>query len=386
MFSSRFPRLQPNALDAVLTRARASGARLLDLTETNPTVVGIDYPAGLLSALADPAVARYAPDPRGSRAAREAVAATWAGAGPGADQIVLTAGTSEAYGLLFRLLCDPGDEVLVPAPSYPLFELLTRFEAVTPVTYALDRAGRWCLDRRSLERALSPASRAVLVVSPNNPTGSMIDRDDLAWLGALCRERQAAIIADEVFAGYPIAPSADAVSCTGASTALTFTLGGLSKSAGLPQIKLAWIAVSGPDDLVAGALERLDLLSDTYLSVSTAAEVAAPSLIERGAVVRERIRERVLRNLASLERQAAAFPAVTVFRPEGGWSVVIRVPAVESEDALVARLVADEGVVVHPGYFFDFAEEAFLVISLLPDPAVFDEAVSRLLPAVRQGR
>ena len=386
MFSSRFPRLQPNALDAVLTRARASGARLLDLTETNPTVVGIEYPSGLLSALADPAVARYAPDPRGSRTARAAVAATWAGSGPDADQVVLTAGTSEAYGLLFRLLCDPGDEVLVPTPSYPLFELLTRFEAVTPVTYALDRAGRWCLDRRSLERACSPATRAVLVVSPNNPTGSMIDRDDLAWLGALCREREAALIADEVFAGYPIAPSADAVSCIGASTALTFTLGGLSKSAGLPQIKLAWIAVSGPDDLVAGALERLDLLSDTYLSVSTAAQVAAPSLIEGGAEVRACIRERVLRNLASLERQAAAFPAVTVFRPEGGWSVVIRVPAVEPEDALVARLIADEGVVVHPGYFFDFAEEAFLVISLLPDPAVFDEAVSRLLPAIRQGR
>jgi alanine-synthesizing transaminase len=383
MFSSRLPaRIEMNAVSRAIARRRAAGATLLDLTQTNPTEVGISYPMEVVSSLADPDARVYTPHPLGMPAARSAVAADVdpSGALVTPAQIALTASTSEAYSLLFKLLCDAGDRVLVPQPSYPLFEMLTRLESVEPCAYRLEHHGTWAIDRSSLERGITPGTRAVLVVSPNNPTGSMMRAADFDWLAALCESRGIAVIADEVFADYRLRPRPDAVRVAGDRRALIFSLGGLSKSAGLPQIKLGWIAVSGPGDRVAAAMERLEVICDTYLSVSTPVQVAAARLIESGRAIRSAIAERISRNLGHLEDRLRSFPGVALLEPEGGWSVVLRVPRTTSEEQLVLRLVDEAGVIAHPGYFFDFAEEAYLVLSLLPQPATFDTGVDRLLP------
>jgi aspartate/methionine/tyrosine aminotransferase len=393
MFSSRLPaRLTPNAVSGDLERLRAAGVPLLDLTETNPTAVGLTYPPHLLAPLADPRALRYRPAPFGEPEARAAVAATlWQGtggrgqeAGISADRLVLTASTSEAYSMLFKLLCDPGDAVLVPRPSYPLFDLLGALDAVRLAPYRLDADAGWAVDRADLERRLSRETRAILIVSPNNPTGSCIRTADRDWLVDLARARGIAIVADEVFADYPLCPRPDAASFAGVDGVLTFTLGGLSKSAGLPQVKLAWIVVSGPDEDVEAALARLEVIADTYLSVSTPVQIAAPRLMAAARVVGDAIRSRITRNFASLAAAVGARPETTVLTPEGGWSAVLRVPALAPEETIVRRLAADAHVIVHPGYFFDFEREAHLVVSLLPPPDVFDEGVARVLAGVTE--
>jgi len=387
MFSSRLPaELAPNALSRAVERARRSGNPILDLTETNPTTVGLPYPADLLDCLADRRSGIYRPDALGMVEARRAIASDYAARGVAVDatRVVLTASTSEAYAILFKLLTDPGDAVLVPQPSYPLFELLTRLDGVDAAAYRLQRADDWAIDRDSVMRAVTSRTRAILVVSPNNPTGSMLRADDRDWLVATAREHDLALVSDEVFADYPISPRPEATSLLGEHRVLTFTLGGLSKSVGLPQVKLAWIVVSGPDALVAHAVDRLGLIADSYLSVSTPVQTAASRLLERGRAVRDAIAIRIRRNLDQLRSVARTQPLVTVLSPEGGWSAVVRVPATETEEALVLRLLDDAGVLVHPGYFFDFPEEAFLVLSLLPPPDVFDEATRRIAATVQR--
>lgn len=384
MFSTRLPgTLDTNAVTAALDRMRAAGTPFIDLTETNPTAAGITYPADLLSVLASPAALTYAPEPLGLPTAREAAAAELSrqGAPLPPEQVVMTASTSEAYSLLFKLLCDPGDAVLIPQPSYPLFEMLSRLDAVATAPYRLTHHDGWSLDRRSIELAVTPRTKAVLVVSPNNPTGSVISADDAAWLDAFAATRDLAVIADEVFLDYAIDPSKTLTSIRG-SRALTFSLGGLSKSAGLPQVKLGWMGVSGPAALVADALARLELIADTYLSVSTPVQVAAADLIGRGATVRDAIRQRVATNLMALRKLAGGNPDVTLLEPEAGWCAVVRVPATEPEEHLVLRLLEREQVLVHPGYFFDFAHEAFLVVSLLPPAKTFASGVARVLDAL----
>lgn len=388
MFSSRLPAaLAPNAITRAVAAFRDRKVAFLDLTETNPTRVGLEYPPGVLRSLSDPAAATYTPESFGLLDARAAIAAEYAASGHPVrpEHVVLTASTSEAYALLFKLLADHGDQVLVPQPSYPLFESLTALESVVATPYHLDYHGGWSIDRDSLLHAANSRTRAVLVVSPNNPTGSMLHAADRDWLAGLCNDREWALIADEVFAEYPLRPARDAVSCLGEARALTFVLGGLSKSAGLPQVKLGWIVASGPDAVVRQALDRLDVICDTYLSVSTPVQVAAPALIAAGREIRDRIRERIATNLATLERVLGSSSSITLMPPEGGWSVALRVPAVESEEALVLRLLHDHQVLVHPGFFFDFAGEAFLVVSLLPEPAVFEKAVGCIVTAVAEG-
>jgi alanine-synthesizing transaminase len=380
MFSSRLPALlAPNRVSRALDAKRRAGAALIDLTETNPTTVGLPYPPDLLAPLADPEGRRYRPDPRGLASARAAVAASAATPVP-PDRIVLASSTSEVYGWLFKLLCDAGTVVLVPRPSYPLFDLLTGLENVEPRPYQLEYHGVWSIDRESLTRALDDRVRAVLVVSPNNPTGSMLRESDRHWLDELCARREIAIVSDEVFSDYRLAARPDARSFLGETRALAFVLGGLSKSAGLPQVKLGWAVVNGPDALVAEALHRLELIADTYLSVSTPVQLAAPVLIERGRAIREAIRSRVTTNLAALRAAIDSFPAVTLREPEGGWSAVIEVPATISDEALALRLIEDARVVVHPGYFFELSGGTFLVLSLLPDPREFRDALDRMLP------
>jgi aspartate/methionine/tyrosine aminotransferase len=369
-------------LTEAIGRYRSSGRPLTDLTESNPTRAGFDYPADLLAPLANPRGASYLPAPFGLPAARRAVADDYARQDITVppEQIVLTASSSEAYSLLFKTLADAGDEILVPRPSYPLFDCLTRLDLVASRPYELEYHGRWILDVASIERALTPRTRAVLIVSPNNPTGSFVKRDELERLAALGAERDVAIIADEVFADYELEAGSAAQAARPATRrdALTFSLGGLSKSVGLPQLKLGWIAVAGPAARVDAALQRLEHICDTYLSVSTPVQAAAAELLAAGASVRAQIANRVRQNYQQLKVQTAAVPSCVALTIEGGWYGVLQVPSFESEEDLVLRLL-DAGVLVHPGYFFDFPRESFLVVSLLPPPAAFRDGIARIL-------
>ena len=378
-FSSRVPRSLEHNRIARAMRARDRRRPLIDLTVTNPTTVGIAYPPDMLHALGSGGALAYEPSAFGLESARAAVSRDYARRGVAIDaaRVVLTSSTSEAYSLLFKLLCEPaGDAVLVPTPSYPLFDHLTALDGVTPLPYRLDYHGRWTLALDDLDLAWTPGVRAVLVVSPNNPTGSLVQPDEFEGLAARCARRGAALIVDEVFADYVLAPVVQAglpMEC------LTFRLGGLSKSAGLPQVKLGWIAAAGPDALVCEALERLEVICDAYLSVSTPVQTAASTLIASGAEVRQRILDRVRTNLATLASLASAHPAIHLLPVDGGWSAVLRVPSTRSEEDLVLELLERDDVLVHPGFFFDFAHEAFLVVSLLPEPATFAEGTRRLV-------
>jgi len=388
VFSSRLScDLTPNRLSAALARLRGAHVEIDDLTESNPTVVGLNYPQRLLDGLATPASLCYQPQAFGRPAARQAVVDDYRRRGfcVTRDRVVLTASTSEAYSLLFKLLCDPGDEVLVPVPSYPLFEYLAALDAVKAQPYRLDFHGRWAYDVDAIKRATTPRTRAVVIVSPNNPTGSYLSSYDLGPLAAHCRAHDIAIIGDEVFAEYVLDVELPRVSSVLAQReALTFGLGGLSKSLGLPQLKLGWIVVNGPDSAVKAALERLELICDTYLSVSTPVQEALPTLLVEGATIRSQIRERVTRNYRSVVSLAAAAPAVGVLASEGGWYAVMQVPAMQSEESLVLRILERDHVLVHPGYFFDFPREAFLIVSLLPPPDVFDRAIAKVLARVEE--
>ena len=382
MFSSRLPRsLEPNALARLVHEKRRHSAQIADLTQSNPTRVGLTYPPGLLDPLADARALEYDPQPLGLWSARAAVAADFRRRGIiiSADRVALTSSTSEAYALLFKLLCDAGDQVLVPQPSYPLFAHLTQLESVVAVPYALEYHGAWRIDIDSVRRAITDRVRAILVVSPNNPTGSLLHRDDLALLSEMAAAGNMALIGDEVFADYRLDGSAAASHILAGGDVLAFSLGGLSKSAGLPQLKLGWVGFGGPAARVDAALERFEMIADTYLSVSTPIQAAAVELIESGAAIRAQILARVKRNLESLRAHASQFQSVTVLPVDGGWTAIMQVPSVRSEDALVLALLEHDDVLVHPGYFFDFPREAFIVVSLLVEPHLFDRAIARVL-------
>lgn len=384
MFSDRVPRDRvPNRLTAAVEAMRRQGRAFADLTETNPTRAAFYYPDGLLAAFTDARALRYNPAPFGSVDARRAVSREYErqGLDVSADRIVLTASTSEAYSLLFKLLADAGDEVLVPRPSYPLFDHLARLDLVQVRPYDLEYHGRWETDAVALARAIAPRTRAVLVVSPNNPTGSAVTADEIDRVAAACGERGVALIVDEVFADYELEPGAMARAGRAARVrdALTFGLGGLSKSVGLPQVKLGWIAVSGPDAMVHEALDRLELVCDTYLSVSTQVQVAADELIERGAAVRRQIALRIRANYERLGALVDAVPSCRLLDADGGWSAVLNVPTYESEEDLVVRLLTEHEVLTHPGFFFDFPRESFLVVSLLTPEATFAQGAARIL-------
>jgi aspartate/methionine/tyrosine aminotransferase len=380
-FSSRVPAdLHRNRLSLIVESLARQGTPIADLTESNPTRVGLPYPPDLIAGLSAPENLIYEPQPFGLDVAREAVAHDFARRGleVPADRVVLTASTSEAYSILFKLLCDPGDRVLVPVPSYPLFEYLTRLDAIEAVPYPLHFEGRWTVDLEAARHAVTRRTRAILVVNPNNPTGSFVSAGDLAGLRGLCREHGMALIGDEVFADYAV-DDARVTSVLEGHDVLTFGLGGLSKAAALPQLKLGWIGITGPAVEVSSSLARLEVICDAYLSVATPVQRAAPQLLASAASLRSAILQRLRRNLSTLEQLASAHPAVDVLPCEGGWYAVIRVPRIMSEDELVSLLIEEEHVLVHPGYFFDFPHEAFLVVSLLPATDVFEPAIRRVL-------
>lgn len=371
-----------NALARRIASMRGSGARILDLTESNPTRAGFLAPPELLALLANPAAAHYAPDARGLASAREAVSADYAARGirVGPEQLVLTASSSESYSLLFKLIANPGDEVLVPTPSYPLFGYLADLDNVSVRPYPLNFDHEWHLSVDSLRPLITERTRAVVVVHPNNPTGSFLKRREAEALATLCAEQGLAIIADEVFADFALGgdPSLRYGSFAKDSPALCFALGGLSKSCALPQMKVGWIAVSGPDTLRHEAFARLEFIADTYLSVGTPIQLALPAILEEKAALQAPIRARLARNLEALRIATAAHPELTLPMVEGGWSALIQCPATRTDEER-ALLALDRGILVHPGHFFDIEAGCYLVASLLCDPDVFDEALPPLL-------
>ena len=383
MFSQRLPAdLEPNPLTRVVSDLRADAMPLIDLTASNPTTCGFDYPLDLLEGLADRRALRYEPQPFGLDSAREAVAADYArrsvAVAPG--RVALTASSSDSYSLLFKLLCDPGDSALVPAPSYPLFEHLARLDGVTVRPYRLEYHGRWMLDVHELGAIADARTRAVLAVSPNNPTGSILTRGETSELHAFCASRGLALVGDEVFCDYLLMPGADgSPSVLDEGQALAISLGGLSKSVGLPQLKLGWMAIGGPDSLVRPALQRLEIIADTYLSVATPVQVAVSHLLEHGAPVRQQIADRVLLNYNVLRSLAEHYPACRVLPAEGGWSAVVQGPAIMPDEARAIALAQKSGVLVYPGYFFDFDRDGYVVMSLLVPPVEFRAGASRVL-------
>jgi alanine-synthesizing transaminase len=392
--STRLPWDQPDNALAAIARGIRGSRQILDLTESNPTQVGLPYPARALAAtLGRVGVTDYAPAPLGLPSARAAVAADYGRAGVVVDpeRIVLTASSSESYGFLLKLACDPGDAVLIPEPSYPLCEYLARLEGVVPFGYRLAFDGVWHVDFASVEEALATARleghrpRAIVVINPNNPTGSFVKREELGRLATLCGEAALTVISDEVFGPYAVGPDPDRVATLAvepllATAAPAFSLGGLSKSCGLPQLKLGWIVVGGRD--VARSLTALELIADTYLSVATPVQAALGDLLALGDEVRAAIATRVARNRATLAAAVPPTSACTLLPSEGGWSAVLRVPALRTDEAWAATLLTEDGVLTQPGYFFDLRGGTFLVLGLIPRPEVFETAVERLVARV----
>jgi alanine-synthesizing transaminase len=393
MFSRRTPAV--HELNR-LTRAMAERRRPpIDLTLSNPTAAGLAVEGDPLAALASPMGRLYSPDPKGLRSAREAVMVHYAARGLTVDPecVVLTASSSESYGWLFKLLADPGDAVLVPAPSYPLLGALAELESVTLRHYSLAAEDAWRLHASAVEREIDQAERAgqrvaaVVIVNPNNPTGSSVGKGELEALLALSDERGFGVISDEVFLDYRFADRAGDVRVAAAhDRGLVFSLGGLSKSAALPQLKLGWILANGPRERRDDALTRLEWIADAYLSVGTPVQTALPELLGYGERAAQSIRRRVTGNHEAL---VAAFagtpghrPTVDVLPLVGGWSAVLRVPATIPEEDLVLHLLQKHDVLVHPGYFFDFPREAYLVLSLLPPMEVFSEGIKQLVHAL----
>ena len=363
---------------------RAAGARILDLTESNPTHAGLHYPAEIVEAFDDARMLVYEPAPAGTPEARDAVSAYYAARGHAvpAAQVLLTASTSEAYGYLFKLLTNPGDQVLVPSPSYPLFEFLADMESVAVRPYPLEYHGAWRIDIAALEASVTPRTRAIILVNPNNPTGSYVKREELRALTALCAARGMALISDEVFADYALTGDAERVTTLAAvEECLAFSMSGLSKVAGLPQMKLGWIVASGPAALRVEALDKLEWIADTYLSVSTPVQCAATALLAAGETVQRQIRERTQANL-TFARARLAGSAANILAVEGGWYITLQVPRILSEEEWTLKLLDVHGVLVQPGFFYDFVSEAYLVVSLLTAPEIFREGLERIAGAV----
>src|SRR5215472_16046521 len=387
MFASRTNwRLEANRLTRALEDHRRSGRELLDLTASNPTACGIEYPAEeILSALTDRRGLEYHPESKGLREAREAIAEYYR-ARPGfsgktvsidPECIVLTSGTSEAYSHVFRLLCEARDEILVPAPSYPLFEFLADLADIRIVPYPLLYDHGWQIDFASLRDALTQRSRAVLVVHPNNPTGSFVKSHEARELAELCAAREMAIVADEVFLDYASSPELQPTFAF-PNSALIFTLSGLSKIALLPQMKLAWTVVSGPEELVRTAVDRLEIIADTYLSPSTPIQLALPKFLALRHGLQVQLQLRIAANLGFLDSVLRESKCLSRLDREGGWYAILRVPVTGTDEDLAVALLERSSLLVHPGHFFNFSREGFLVASLMTPEEQFRESMRRL--------
>ncbi len=388
MFSDRLgSNLNPNRLSHNLQRKREAGEELIDLTESNPTRVDLKYAeTDILSCLADPRALIYRPTPRGLETTRRAITCYYNHRGRDVrpEDIYLTASTSEAYAFLFKLLANAGDQVLIPRPSYPLFDYLAALESVEAVSYPLIYDGSWSIDLNELEKVLAPRARALLVVHPGNPSGSYLKKKELDTLVDFCRRRSLALIADEVFIDYALTEDPErAGSLAGSEEVLSFVLSGLSKVAGLPQMKLAWISIGGPEKLRLEASQRLEHIVDLFLSVSAAAQQVGDRLVDWAAQVQPAITSRLTSHYAYL-REVTADTSVNLLRAEGGWYAILRCPAVLTSEDWALELLSSDHLYVHPGYLFDLPVESCLVVSLLPAPAPFRSGIRRLLRRVEE--
>ena len=390
MFSKRTDwKLQENAYTRALRLYQQSAKPILDLTASNPTTCGFHYDqAAILDAMQDRAALQYDPDPKGIAPARAAVAAYYGEMHPRAavdrENLMLTTGTSEAYSFLFRLLCEPGDEIAIAQPSYPLFDFLAAIQDVKLRPFRLLYDYGWQIDFHALQEAVSPQTRAILLVHPNNPTGHFVRRDEADRLQSICAERRMALVVDEVFLDYRLGAGPGAAHGTFAASdrALTFVLSGLSKVAALPQMKIGWIAASGPEALLRDAMARLEIISDTYLSLSAPLQHALPALLAQRRKMQPQLLERVTGNLRTLDAKLSEQRLVSRLAIEGGWYAVLRVPAVQSDEDLAIRLLEKHGVLVQPGHFYEFAEDGYLVVSLLAPGGDFEAGIGRLLACV----
>jgi alanine-synthesizing transaminase len=388
MFSSRtnWP-LEPNRFTRVLEEYRRAGRKILDLTVSNPTACGFDYPAEeILAALADPRALTYLPESKGLLEARQAVAGYYDGRARFSarvmrvdpESVLLASGTSEAYSHIFRLLCEAGDDILVPEPSYPLFEFLADLADIRLVPYPLLYDHGWQIDFVSLGAALTPRSRAVMVVHPNNPTGSFVKPQEAAELAAICAAREMAIVADEVFLDYGLRQGDSARTFALHDAALTFTLSGLSKISLLPQMKLAWTVVSGPGTLVQTAVERLEIIADTYLSPATPVQLALAKFLSLRHALQAQLQRRISANLSVLDAALGESRLLSRLDREGGWYAILRAPVTGTDEALAIDLLEHSSVLVHPGHYFNFSKDGFLVLSLITPELEFREGVQRL--------
>lgn len=381
-FSSRLPpSINPTPLARLIERARSEPTPFFDLTPTNPTSCFDDYiHFKIQEAFAAVDDYTYEPDPRGSIVAREAIVSYYADRSIRVtpEQIVLTASTSEAYSLLFKIFCDAGDEVLIPTPSYPLFDHLAALENVAASRYKLRYDGSWFLDVADLEAGISENTKAIILVSPNNPTGSILKRNELTRLAQIAAEHHIPLIADEVFSDYVLAAPRDAVrTLIGEEGPLSFSLNGLSKIAGMPQLKLAWIVINGAEDQRKAALARLEIASDAYLSLSTPVQRALPALLRTGTQFQSVIRSRLLENMSQIDT-ALAGSAAHRLTTEAGWSAIIQVPGILTEEEWVTHLIADQRVLLQPGYFYDLTGGTYLVASLLTRTPDLEAGLTRL--------
>jgi alanine-synthesizing transaminase len=383
MFSDRTNwKLTRNRLTEAIDEAHRTGVRIIDLTVSNPTRVGLKYDdARILQSLASPAAMDYDPQPKGLLSARAAVAEYYRSQHRIAldpERVVLTTSTSEGYSFVFRLLCNPGDELLVPKPSYPLFEFLADLQDVKLVPYPLIYDHGWQIDFHSLRRAIGERTRAVVVVHPNNPTGSYVHAEERESLNTLCSEYGLAIVSDEVFLDYTL-EAAKQESFVRNGAVLTFTLSGVSKISALPQMKVAWIATSGPDREVEASLSRLEVIADTYLSMNAPIQWATPVLLSQRHSIQGQLLSRVRANLGELDRQLASQTLCQRLDVEGGWYAVLRVPLTQSDEELAIDLLRNQSVLAHPGHFYDFPADAYLIVSLINLEEEFTEGVERVL-------
>lgn len=373
--------LETNRLSAALAVHRAAGKPLIDLTISNPTECGFRYnEEAILGALRNPLSLKYEPNPRGLAVARSAVAQYYSerGATVSIDDIFLTTSTSEAYSYVFRALCNPDDELLIPEPSYPLFEFLADIQDVRLVRYPLVYDHGWQIDFHTLEQAITPRTRGVIVVNPNNPTGHFCKPGEMRKLNEICASRELAIIADEVFLDFALKAEPQP-SFAGNSGALTFTMSGLSKICGLPQMKAAWLIVSGPNQGKAEAAARIEVIADTYLSMNAPIQFALPTLLGHRQGCQQQLMVRVRANLAELDKQLAGQKSCNRLEVEGGWNAVIRVPATRTDEDLALDLLAAKGVYVHPGHFYDFATDGHLIVSLIVEEIYFRHGLAGTL-------
>lgn len=382
MFSRRTQwDLTPNRLTQAHQEAVASGKELIDLTISNPTRAEIQYNENaILDALRNPQSLDYDPQPKGLRSARESVAGYYASE-VDPESLILTTSTSEGYSFVFRLLCNPGDEILVPKPSYPLFDFLAELQDVNLVPYSLIYDHGWQIDFHSLENAITAKSRGIVLVHPNNPTGSYVSINERRQLNQLCHRHKLALIVDEVFLDYAH-DDEPKPSFAANKDALTFTLSGISKISALPQMKLAWITASGPLTDLATAIKRLEIIADTYLSLNAPVQLAASVLLDQRKTIQPRIVSRIRANVAELDRQLAVQKSCTRLAMQGGWYAVVRIPVTGSDEDFAVKLLQRSGVFVHPGHFYDFPNYGYLVLSLIAPEKEFQSGVSALLQLV----